>query len=358
MRTVVCVMAALCVAAGAGFAQEDIVTTKVIGTEFPGGEYKHPASFAELDNGDLYLSYYGGDGEYEANSKVWGMRLVKGSDTWGTPQVIADTPFRSEGNPVVFQAPDGLVWLFYVQRYGDTWSDSRIKGKVSYDGANTWSDSFMVTFEKGTMVRGRPIVLMDGDYLLPIYHETGNDREKVGADTTSLFLRYNPKTNEWTETNRITSKYGNLQPSVVQMDENYLISYSRRGGGYEPFPEGRIVRSESRDGGKTWAAGTESQFPNPNAATDFIKLANGHLLLVYNDSTDDRTPLTVSISTDGDKTYPYKRNIAEGPHDFAYPVVLQAKDGKIHMIYTRDGRKTIMHCVFDESAILSHKAEN
>ena len=42
----------------------DINVTKVIGTEFP-GRYKHPASITELDNGDLYLAYYGGSGEYD-----------------------------------------------------------------------------------------------------------------------------------------------------------------------------------------------------------------------------------------------------------------------------------------------------
>ena len=31
------------------------------------------------------------------------------------------------------------------------------------------------------MVRNRPIVLHDGDYLLPVYHETGHDTEIVGA---------------------------------------------------------------------------------------------------------------------------------------------------------------------------------
>ena len=38
------------------------------------------------------------------------------------------------------------------------------------------------------MVRGRPIVLDNGDYLLPIYHETGRDPERVGADSQSEFL--------------------------------------------------------------------------------------------------------------------------------------------------------------------------
>ncbi|MBI1321416.1 MAG: hypothetical protein GC168_21035 [Candidatus Hydrogenedens sp.] len=331
----------------------EIVVEHVIGKEYP-GDYKHPASITEIGGKELYVSYYGGGGEYEDDSKVWGMRRALDSDTWSEPVVIADTPFLAEGNPVVWEAPDGVVWLFYVQRYGDTWSQSRIKGKISLDGAKTWSDSFMVAFEQGMMVRARPITLMDGDYLLPVYHETGSDRENVGADTTSLFLRFNPKTHAWTESNRIYSRLGNLQPSPVQIDENYLISYSRRGGGYDPMTDGYLVRSESHDGGHTWSKGEDSAFPNPNAATDFIKLANGHLVLAYNDNMNDRTPLTVAISEDDDKTWPHKRDIGTGDNTFAYPMLIQTTDGKIRLLYTTDNRATVMLATFDEADIVGH----
>lgn len=338
-----------CLNAGA-----DIQHEHVIGPEFP-GKYKHPASITQLDNGDLYVAWYGGGGEYEDDSKVWGMRRGIEEEKWSTPVIIADTPFLGEGNPVVFQAPDGVVWLYYVQRHGDTWSESRIRAKISTDGAVTWSDPLEVTFEPGTMVRSRPIVLHDGNYLLPIYAETGHDREVVGADTASYFLRYNPADHSFTPTNKIPSRLGNLQPSVVQMDENYLIAYCRRGGGYEPTTDGYMVRSESRDGGKTWAAGEDSTFPNPNAAIDFIKLANGHLLLVYNDNMNARDPLTVAISEDSDATWPHRRDIATGDHDFAYPVAIQTKDGKIRILYTRDARSTVMLATFAEEDILGHQ---
>ena len=155
---------------------DDITYERVIGPEFP-GKYKHPASIEELANGDLYIAYYGGDGEYADVTAVYGMRKEKDRNVWSQPEVIADTPFHSDGNAVVWQAPDGLVWLFYVVRFGDTWSTSRIKAKLSRDGARTWSDSFMVALEEGMMVRGQPIVLNNGDYLLPIYHETGHNTE-------------------------------------------------------------------------------------------------------------------------------------------------------------------------------------
>ncbi|MGD9856142.1 MAG: exo-alpha-sialidase, partial [Planctomycetaceae bacterium] len=144
----------------------------------------------------------------------------------------------------------------------------------------------------------------------------------------------------------------------VQVDANYLVAYSRRGGGYGPLADGFLVRSESRDGGRTWSAGTDSPFPNPNAATDLIKLKNGHLLLVYNDNNQgERMPLTAAISTDNDQSWKFKRDIVTGEGSAAYPTVVQTKDGKIHVMYTSHRRRQINHMVFDESAILSRPVD-
>jgi len=127
--------------------------------------------------------------------------------------------------------------------------------------------------------------------------------------------------------------------------------FCRRGGDYEGRKDGWLVRTESHDGGRSWSEGKDSEFPNPNAAVDLIKLKNGHLLLVYNDSFNERTPLAVAISTDSAKTFPHRRNIAEGRGDFGYPTTIQTRDGKIHVTYTSDERTVIQHAVFDESDI-------
>ncbi len=342
-------------AGAALLADAQIHTERVFGPELP-GRYKHPASITELDNGDLYLVYYGGSGEYADDSGVYGARLAKGESEWSKPKRLTPQPKFPEGNAVVWQGPDGLVWLFSVIRPGATWSTSRIIVRMSSDGAKTWREPTPLTTEAGTMVRAKPIVLKSGDYLLPIYHETGNDPEWVGPDTTSLFLRYDVKTKHWSESNRIHSRLGNLQPAAAALSDTHLVCYCRRGGDYKPRTDGYLVRSESRDGGRTWSPGTDSSFPNPNAAADFLRLENGHLLLVYNDSMNRRTPLTAALSTDGDKTYPYRYNLAEGPGDFAYPFAIQTRDGKIHAVYTSQRRSVINHAVFDESVLLREPA--
>ena len=153
----------------------------------------------------------------------------------------------------------------------------------------------------------------------------------TGPDSYSFFLRRAAKDGSWTKSPPIRSPRGNIQPAVVQLSDRDLVAYCRRGGDYKPETKGYIVRSESHDGGLTWSEGKDSRFPNPNAAVDFLKLKNGHLLLVYNDSMTRRTPLTVALSFDLDRTWPIRRNIREDDNDYGYPIVFQAGDGRIHV---------------------------
>jgi len=329
---------------------------RVFGPEVPTGRYKHPACITGFHNGDLYLVYYGGAGEYAVNTGVFGARLKKGETQWSRPKLLAHDPFRSVGNGVVWQAPDGVVWLFYVVRYGDTWSTSRIQGKISRDNGETWSDSFVVSDKQGMMVRNKPIVLETGAYMLPVYLETVQDTENVGPYSTSRFLVLNSKTKQWEERGIIRSKKGNIQPGVVQVAKDYLIAYCRRGGGYGKVSDGWTVRSESHDGGKTWSQGVDSKFRNPNSAIEFLKLKSGNLVLIFNDSMSSRTPLVAALSKDNDRTWSVQRNIAAEPkQSYAYPSAVQTADGKIHLVYTSDSRTVIHHAVFDEEWVQSGK---
>ncbi|APW62684.1 sialidase family protein [Paludisphaera borealis] len=329
----------------------DFRIERIFGPEVPTGRYKHPASMTELSNGDFYLVYYGGEGEYALDTGVFGSRLKKGTKTWTPPKRIAHDPFNSLGNGVVWEAPDGVVWLFYVVRYGDTWSNSRVAAKISNDQAETWSDASLLVMEEGTLVRNRPLVLSTGEYLLPLYHETGGDQEFTGPDTYSFFLRYDPKTKKWTRSGPLHSPKGNEQPAPAELSPGNLVSYCRRSGDYKPETIGYIVRSESHDGGLTWAEGANSSFPNPNAAVDLLKTRSGKLLLFFNDSMNSRTPLTVALSPDLDRTWPIRRNIVEGEGDFGYPFAFQASDGLIHVVYTSERRSVVNQAIFDEDWI-------
>ena len=175
----------------------------------------------------------------------------------------------------------------------------------------------------------------------------------MGAGSTSLFLRYQRATGQWKQTGAITSPRGAIQPAVVEIAPGRLIAYNRRGGGYGPTTDGWLVRAESSDGGWTWTAGRDSPFPNPNAAVDFLKLQSGNLLLVYNDTMVGRTPLVAALSTDGDRDVPASpRTSPKARATSAYPIAVQTADGRIHVVYTSDGRRVINHAVFGEDWLL------
>ncbi len=328
---------------------------RLFGPEIQTGDYKHPASMTELNNGDLYVVFFSGRGEYKDNqAAVFGSRLKSGTRRWSKPVSIASNPFHALGNAVIWEAPDRGVWLFYVTRYGELWSDSRITAKVSRDGAKTWSEPFQITFEAGTMVRNRPVVLEGGDWLLPVYHEVGTDPELDDPRNRSFFLRYHPDRRTWTESNRIGSRLGNIQPAPAVIDGEHLVAFCRRGGDYEGRPDGWMVRTESLDGGRTWSEGVDSALPNPNAAVDFLRLRSGHHLLVYNHSFTNRTPLTAALSFDGAKTFPRRRDLESDPKgDFGYPTAIQTRDGRIHILYTSDERTVVRHLTLRESELTS-----
>ena len=83
-----------------------------------------------------------------------------------------------------------------------------------------------------------------------------------------------------------------------------------------------------------------------------VRLANGHWLLVYNDTTHGRNSLLVSISDDEGKTWKWKRHLEkEATGSYHYPSVIQARDDAIHVVYSYfvTGGKSMKHAAFNEA---------
>lgn len=307
---------------------------RVLGPEHPTGKYKHSPSITELPNGDLYMAFYSGESEYSPDTAIYGSRYRDGK--WSAPKKIAASA-EPLGNPVVW-ARDAELVLNYVVRKGATWSTAITVGSRSRDGGATWSAQKVLSDKPGMMIRNRPLKLASGRWLIPAYIETGSDGEFLPPDTSSVALF-----EDGTVSAPIRSRIGNLQPAIVELARDHLLAYCRRGGGYSGKERAFVVRSESRDGGKTWAAGVETEFPNPNAAVDLLKLRDGRLLLVYNDSFAKRTPMRVQL-VEPKRGEPV--TVADGPHGYAYPYAIQSRDGKIHLLFSED-RLYIHHVVLD-----------
>ena len=123
--------------------------------------------------------------------------------------------------------------------------------------------------------------------------------------------------------------FGNIQPTVLRRNDGSLVTYMRENG-----TTGKIRFSESKDEGISWSPVSETELPNPGAGIDAVRLANGHWVMIYNDSTTSRATLVVSLSKDEGKSWTTTRHLekhADGRYH--YPAIIQGKDGAIHAIY-------------------------
>ncbi len=296
---------------------DDVIFTEVpIFKSIEGRIGHHCATITSFDDGELLACWYSyaGPGELD-DSAIYLSRKFSGEENWSEPILIAKHS-EKDGNPVLYSEGD-KVWLFQaVTPFG--WDSTRIILRISEDRGYTWSDDISVSGVYGLNVKYPPIRLSSGKLLLGAYDEVG-DR--------SVFLVSSDGT-KWKFLSSICSNPGNIQPSIVQLSDNRILSIMRNVG------KGWLWVSESANEGASWSEPIDSGFPNPASAAQLYRLSNGHLILIYNDSNEKRSPLTVALSVDEGKTWPYKKNLVEGDGEFSYPCCTQSSDNLIHILYT------------------------
>jgi predicted neuraminidase len=133
----------------------------------------HAATLTVLPDGDLLCAFYAGAYETAPDQAIFlahGHR--QGNEwMWTKPHKLVDTNGKADGNPVLFVAPDGAVWLFFVTLQGRGWATALLFAMRSTDGGMTWSEPQLLCALQGIMPRTKPLVLRDGAWLLPLYDE-------------------------------------------------------------------------------------------------------------------------------------------------------------------------------------------
>jgi predicted neuraminidase len=192
----------------------------------------------------------------------------------------------------------------------------------------------------GWQPRCKPTVLPSGRILLPLYSDTYSvGLMAISDDGGQTWYASKP-----------LAGFGSIQPTVLRRSDGTLLAYMRENG---PLKHIRI--SESHDEGISWGPVGVIDLPNPGSGLDGVRLASGHWLLVYNDTTHDRNSLAVSLSVDEGRTWKYTRHLerheAGGYH---YPAVIQGRDGVIHAVYSYfvERGKTMKHVAFDEAWVM------
>lgn len=310
----------------------------------------HASTIVELEGGDFLAAWFGGTSEGDPDVAIWSAR--RSSSGWSPPVELAREPHVPCWNPVLFYAKDGRLWLYY--KFGPSYTWWTAARRHSDDNGRTWSPVEHLPAGLLGPIRTKPLLLDDGVIV------SGSSVESYtswaawierSTDNGSMWTTAGPITVPWLKTapqratgSQASKPIGIIQPSVISMGRKHLRFYARSSEQIE-----RICVADSYDEGLTWSNARLLDLPNPNSGIDVVRLKDGRIVLVYNDTTTGRTPLNLSVSRDGE----HFKNFAvleSGPGEFSYPAIIQGRHGDLHITYTYK-RKMIRYVVYPLSGI-------
>ncbi len=302
----------------------------------------HASTIAETKSG-LVAAWFGGTAERNPDVCIYISRNENG--IWTTPVAVADgvgfsTNRLPTWNPVLFQPKSGPLLLFY--KVGPKPAEWWGMMKTSDDDGKTWSAAMRLPDGILGPIKNKPVQLANGDILCGSSTE-GDGGWKVHFERTSDFGK------TWTATLPVNDakEIGAIQPSLLFLNDGKLAAIGRT-------KNDKVFEITSDDAGFHWGKMTLSDLPNPDSGTDAVTLRDGRQLLVYNhnirtgSNNKGRSPLNVAISCDGKNWNAalVLENDSNAPSGFAYPAVIQTRDGLVHFTYTWE-RKRIKHVVVD-----------
>ncbi len=316
-------------------------SSELIFEKIPSAAAHHCSTICEAGDGDLVCVWYGGSYE-SADDQVLFMARKKPADkNWSTPRVLVRNALEPPGNAVVFRGTGHQLWIVWARmessrpmRRGSGWDRCRLMFRTSTDDGATWNeDQPMLADTVWCVPRNPPIALADGTMVLPV-------EGSLDGVEGSHFMRLAPGAIEW---QRAGFTSGGSQPALAQRSDGSLLALLRH--------TRNIAEIESRDGGETWSQARPTTLKNPDSGISMRALANGHWVLVYNDSEVGRTPLSIVRSLDEGKTWEKSLQLESNPGEYSYPCIIQASDGRIHITYTFR-RYAIKHVELNEDWLM------
>jgi predicted neuraminidase len=300
----------------------------------------HASTIVETRDG-IMASWFGGPHERHPEVVIWTARLEGGK--WSAPTQVADG-IQADGktrnpcwNPVLFQPKEGPLLLFYkVGPSPDAWWGMLM---TSSDNGRTWSKPVRLPDGNVGPVRNKPVQWPDGSILC------GSSTEDRGWQihmerTLDLGANWErtPPLNDGTDPALI-------QPTILKWPSAKAQILNRS-------KQKAIYSSRMGDDWKQWSAPAPTLLPNPNSAIDGVMLRDGRALLVYNHTTNSRSPINVALSKDGEH-WDAALILENTPGEYSYPAVIQAGNGLAHITYTWK-RQRIRHVVVDPAKMVTN----
>ncbi len=208
--------------------------------------HNHCPALVECPNGDLLAIWYTCVQEPGRELGILAARLRRGEEEWEPADVFWDGPDRNDHASALWRDEQGTLYHFNGLSVAATWGSLATILRTSSDSGATWSKARIIVPEHGT--RHMPIEsvirLRDGHILLPCDAVTG------GYGGTAVWLSKDGTT--WRDAG---GKAAGIHAGIVELKDGRLMALGRGDNIH-----GRMPRSLSADGGKTWTY-SASPFP-------------------------------------------------------------------------------------------------
>jgi predicted neuraminidase len=284
----------------------------------------------------------GGDFEPSPDNYIGVTRSRDMGRTW-SPLAAVDVGFSRSGETIgqgatelaIFPDRSTLFFSTHARTWGNNW---RSWMTDSPDGGLTWSKPVPLPGRLGrfTFMR-KHIVTRDGRILVPFQHYLGApsgtppDPEEKSPWHGEIFRNVsNPRNGvimssdggkTWAEHGNVRltphdGYHGWAENDLFERTDGSIVMIIRgdRLGGV-------LYQAVSKDGGRTWPEfASITEIPNPGSKATLYALGGDTVALLHNSNSKRRAPLSLWISFDGMKTWPYQRVLVpEAGPDPKYP---------------------------------------
>ncbi len=330
----------------------------------------HAATLAELKDGTMMAAFFGGTYEGHPDSDIWSCNYEKGH--WSSPSILADGVYteytkgafeydalmpkimdrdsmfrntswlqtaKSNGkplaslkvrkpcyNPVLYRTEDGKIVLDYkIGSNMQDWTGWEIR---SSGKGKRWSHPRMLatTEEERHLtlgpIKNKPLV-SKGRIIAGSSTEVTYDSWKVHFETSDDDGR------TWQKREVDCEGILCIQPALLDMGDGHIRALCRT-------RNSRIAMTESFDNGTTWTKMQLTSLPNNDSGIDAVTLKDGRHLLISNPNSEPghRSPLSISISEDGENWRHLIDLEEDDHHEYSYPCIVEASDGLVWVLYT------------------------
>lgn len=286
--------------------------------------HNHNPALSVLPNGDLLAIWFTTVKERGREMLVAGSRLRQGAREWDPADIFFNVPDRNQTGQALWW--DGKDKVYYISGVGtgDHWRDLSLVMRTSTDNGVTWTKPRIIAEEYGprhqpidaviSTSRGEIILASDagpdgnGGSVIHISKDNGNTWTDPGVNQPPPTFAAG-KQGGW---------IAGIHAAIAELKDGSLLAFGR---GDEI--NGKMARSVSKDGGKTWHYSASDFDPIGGAQrAAMIRLNQGPLMFVsFSDSLSQKdaagevfvgSGMYAALSYDEGKTWPVRKLVTPG----------------------------------------------